>query len=255
MAATRPSKQKSPRRSTKPRRQYRWASKDGYTSLPKYDCQSPLQKRQKIKRLDCEAHASTLRQRLQDLLETQNTDSLYDTVTESSVKPNAEYPQQEKAPEVNHQPPLLTNSWVANYDNALNECLREVELNPRNPKVLWRLASIYTRLGRSQDALHTYVRIQKACGPSAPRPWLDRPKAIPMEVPHINPGFTAALVAPSKPVPAEVKRNEISLFDPSSLLNISTQRITTRVFSNMNFTGYTPVVGLGVQPPPYALLR
>jgi DnaJ family protein C protein 7 len=46
------------------------------------------------------------------------------------------------------------------YINALDDCLRADELDPQNPKILLRLARIYTSLGRAQDALNTYNRIQ-----------------------------------------------------------------------------------------------
>lgn len=44
--------------------------------------------------------------------------------------------------------------------NALEDCTRADELEPQNPKILLRLARIYTSLGRPQDALDTYARIQ-----------------------------------------------------------------------------------------------
>jgi DnaJ family protein C protein 7 len=47
----------------------------------------------------------------------------------------------------------------------LNDCSRADELDPQNPKILLRLARVYTSLGRPQDALSTYARIQPA--PSA----------------------------------------------------------------------------------------
>ena len=43
---------------------------------------------------------------------------------------------------------------------ALDDCNRADELDPQNPKVLLRLARIYTSLGRPQDAIHTFDRIQ-----------------------------------------------------------------------------------------------
>src|SRR5882757_7772160 len=46
------------------------------------------------------------------------------------------------------------------YINALDDCSRADELDPQNPKILLRLARIYTSLGRAQDALNTYGRIQ-----------------------------------------------------------------------------------------------
>jgi len=46
------------------------------------------------------------------------------------------------------------------YVNALDDCLRADELDPQNPKILLRLARIYTSLGRPQDALNTYGCIQ-----------------------------------------------------------------------------------------------
>jgi DnaJ family protein C protein 7 len=42
----------------------------------------------------------------------------------------------------------------------LDDCLRADELDPNNPKILLRLARIYTSLGRPQEALDTYARIQ-----------------------------------------------------------------------------------------------
>jgi hypothetical protein len=78
--------------------------------------------------------------------------------------------------------------------------------NTQNPKVLLRLASIYTKLGRSQDAFDTYALIQQVRGPSTPMPWLQRPTPIPREVPHITANFTAALAARSNPASEEVKQ-------------------------------------------------
>jgi DnaJ family protein C protein 7 len=46
------------------------------------------------------------------------------------------------------------------YKNALEDCIRADELDPQNPKILLRLARIYTNLGRPQDALNTFARIQ-----------------------------------------------------------------------------------------------
>lgn len=58
-------------------------------------------------------------------------------------------------------------AYISNgqYNDALNDCLRADELDPQNPKILLRLARVYTSLGRPQDALNTYARIQPA--PSA----------------------------------------------------------------------------------------
>lgn len=46
------------------------------------------------------------------------------------------------------------------YNKALNDCIRADELDPKNSKILLRLARIYTNLGRPQDALDTFARIQ-----------------------------------------------------------------------------------------------
>lgn len=46
------------------------------------------------------------------------------------------------------------------YINALEDATRADELDPSNPKILLRLARIYTSLGRPQEALDTYARIQ-----------------------------------------------------------------------------------------------
>jgi len=51
------------------------------------------------------------------------------------------------------------------YKNALEDCIRADELDPQNAKILLRLARTYTNLGRPQDALDTFARIQPA--PSA----------------------------------------------------------------------------------------
>jgi DnaJ homolog subfamily C member 7 len=58
-------------------------------------------------------------------------------------------------------------AYISNgqYNDALNDCSRADELDPQNPKILLRLARVYTSLGRPQDALSTYARIQPA--PSA----------------------------------------------------------------------------------------
>lgn len=42
----------------------------------------------------------------------------------------------------------------------MEDCLRADELDPNNEKILLRLARIYTNLGRPQEALDTYDRIQ-----------------------------------------------------------------------------------------------
>lgn len=46
------------------------------------------------------------------------------------------------------------------YEKALEDCIRADELDPQNSKILLRLARIYTNLGRPQDALNTFARIQ-----------------------------------------------------------------------------------------------
>ncbi|KAH8595708.1 hypothetical protein B0O99DRAFT_652127 [Bisporella sp. PMI_857] len=46
------------------------------------------------------------------------------------------------------------------YQNALEDCTRADGLDPQNPKILLRLARIYTSLGKPQDALDTFARIQ-----------------------------------------------------------------------------------------------
>ena len=53
-------------------------------------------------------------------------------------------------------------AYISNgqYVNALDDCTRADELDPQNPKVLLRLARIYTSLGRPEEALTTYSRIQ-----------------------------------------------------------------------------------------------
>lgn len=53
-------------------------------------------------------------------------------------------------------------AYISNgqYVNALNDCLKADELDPNNPKIILRLARIYTSLGRPQESLDTYARIQ-----------------------------------------------------------------------------------------------
>lgn len=46
------------------------------------------------------------------------------------------------------------------YAAALEDCTRADDLDSNNPKILLRLARIYTSLGRPQEALDTYARIQ-----------------------------------------------------------------------------------------------
>jgi DnaJ family protein C protein 7 len=63
------------------------------------------------------------------------------------------------------EPTYLNNraaAYMANgqYVLALEDCNRADELDPQNPKVLLRLARIYTSLGRPQDAINTFDRIQ-----------------------------------------------------------------------------------------------
>ncbi|KAI1502683.1 hypothetical protein F5X99DRAFT_149229 [Biscogniauxia marginata] len=51
------------------------------------------------------------------------------------------------------------------YEAALDDCSRAVDLDPHNAKFLLRLARIYTSLGRPDEAMTTFGRIQPA--PSA----------------------------------------------------------------------------------------
>ena len=48
------------------------------------------------------------------------------------------------------------------YELALSDCSRAVDYEPGNPKILLRLARIYTALGRPQEALVTLSRIHPA---------------------------------------------------------------------------------------------
>ncbi|POS84306.1 hypothetical protein EPUL_005218 [Erysiphe pulchra] len=52
-------------------------------------------------------------------------------------------------------------AYISNgqYSQALDDCIKASLLEPQNPKILLRLARIYTNLGRPQDALDTYSRI------------------------------------------------------------------------------------------------
>src|SRR5687768_11770686 len=49
-----------------------------------------------------------------------------------------------------------------NYEAALDDCSRAADLDPQNAKILLRLARIYTSLGRPDEALLTFRRIQPA---------------------------------------------------------------------------------------------
>lgn len=51
------------------------------------------------------------------------------------------------------------------YDAALEDCSRAADVDPQNPKILLRLARIYTGLGRPEEAMTTFGRINPA--PSA----------------------------------------------------------------------------------------
>jgi DnaJ homolog subfamily C member 7 len=62
-------------------------------------------------------------------------------------------------------PTYLSNRAAAymgdgQYDNALEDCSRAVDLDPTNAKFLLRLARIYTNLGRPDEAMTTFSRIQ-----------------------------------------------------------------------------------------------
>lgn len=46
------------------------------------------------------------------------------------------------------------------YDSALEDCKRAVDLDPNNPKILLRLARIYTNLGQPEEAMVTFQRIR-----------------------------------------------------------------------------------------------
>lgn len=48
------------------------------------------------------------------------------------------------------------------YEDALDDCKRAVSLDPHNPKILLRLARIYTSLGRPEEAIDTFGRIHPA---------------------------------------------------------------------------------------------
>ena len=45
------------------------------------------------------------------------------------------------------------------YNDALEDCKRAVDLDPHNPKILLRLARIYTSLGMPEEAIATFGRI------------------------------------------------------------------------------------------------
>lgn len=45
------------------------------------------------------------------------------------------------------------------YEAALDDCSRAADLDPQNPKILLRLARIYTGLGRPEEAMTTFGRI------------------------------------------------------------------------------------------------
>lgn len=51
------------------------------------------------------------------------------------------------------------------YEAALDDCSRAADLDPQNPKILLRLARIYTGLGRPEEAMTTFGRINPS--PSA----------------------------------------------------------------------------------------
>jgi tetratricopeptide (TPR) repeat protein len=258
-ASRRVDKQQSPRSVRKPRRRPHWGSKDAYLGLPRYDCQSPIEKHKKIKGLDCEIHAKILRQRLQDLLVTWKGHNIHTEVKESPFRHSlikSARPQQPST-ETNPQPSPSTacNSDIR-YDNSLNECLKAAELDPQNIKILYQLASIYTGLGRSQDATNIYARIESVLRPPRAMPCLQRPVPIRKEVPHINPNFTATLAKlGSTTTSGPANGNQIPLFDLASLLNTTTQAMRFTISSNAGFTGYTSLVGIRVQQPSYASLR
>lgn len=63
-------------------KRFSWSSKEAHSGLPKYDCQTPIQKRRGIKSLDCETHTKILREKLQCLLETGELDKLSRTIKE-----------------------------------------------------------------------------------------------------------------------------------------------------------------------------
>ena len=59
----------------------------------------------------------------------------------------------------------LSNRAAANMSNgsyqaALDDCTRAADLEPHNAKILLRLARIYTSLGRPDEAMTTFGRIQ-----------------------------------------------------------------------------------------------
>lgn len=59
---------------------------------------------------------------------------------------------------LNNRAAAYISEW--DYASALADCLRADELQPNDPKILLRLARIYTSLGRFEEALQTYGRIQ-----------------------------------------------------------------------------------------------
>ncbi|KAK3989532.1 DnaJ subfamily C member 7 [Cladorrhinum sp. PSN332] len=48
------------------------------------------------------------------------------------------------------------------WNDALDDCKRSVDLDPRNSKMLLRLARIYTSIGLPEEAIATFARIQPA---------------------------------------------------------------------------------------------
>ncbi|KAI1492186.1 hypothetical protein F5X96DRAFT_414262 [Biscogniauxia mediterranea] len=68
---------------------------------------------------------------------------------------------------VPNSPTYLSNraaAYMSNhqYEAALDDCSRAVDLDPHNAKFLLRLARIYTSLGRPDEAMTTFGRIQPA---------------------------------------------------------------------------------------------
>lgn len=53
-------------------------------------------------------------------------------------------------------------AYMANglYESALEDCKRAVDLDPNNPKILLRLARIYTNLGQPEEAMVMFQRIR-----------------------------------------------------------------------------------------------
>jgi DnaJ homolog subfamily C member 7 len=83
---------------------------------------------------------------------------------------------------------------ASRYVEALEDCKQADELEPNNPKILHRMAKIYTALGRPQEALDVYDRIQPPASAKDRAPALNMKTHLEQAQASLQSGTTGSMV-------------------------------------------------------------